>query len=402
VSAGVPLKRLVSVNERALPESTDLGWEFRYLDIAAVGRGMLQEQPRRITFGEAPSRARRLVRCGDTILSTVRTYLRAVWPVVGPTDDLVVSTGFAVLTPGPELDPRYLGWLAQSDVLLEAVIARSVGVSYPAINPAEVGDARVPKPSLREQRSVADFLATEAARIDALIGKRRRMAALVLEREQAQLLGRLSEGEARQTIKQFGVEVCTGPFGTQLAAEEYVEDGVPVINPSHIRDGQIVPEPGVAVPSALAKSRLAPHQLRRGDIVMGRKGDVGRAALVTEREEGWVCGSDSIAIRTEGSKLSPEFLATVLHLALFRQQLESRSSGATMTNVNEANLLALHIPVLTLAAQRGIAAECHKIRTRTLRTVGMFTRQIELLKERRQALITAAVTGELDVTKGVA
>lgn len=261
---------------------------------------------------------------------------------------------------------------------------------------------QIPWPAAGERRAIADFLDAETTRIDALIEKRRAMVDLVLEREQAELLGRLTEGEARKTLRQCGVRVCTGPFGTQLAAEEYVEAGVPIVNPSHIRDGEITPEPGAAVPSALATSRLARHQLRLGDIVMGRKGDVGRAALVTEREEGWVCGSDSIAIRTEGSKLSPAYLATVLHVAFFRQELASRSTGATLTNVNESNLLALQVPALTWLAQMSVASQCHQIRNRTRGTVRVFTRQIALLQERRQALITAAVTGELDVPKGAA
>ena len=96
-----------------------------------------------MTFAEAPARARRLVQSGDTIVSTVRTYLRAVWPVQGETGDLIVSTGFAVLSPGPRLDCRYLGWVAQSDPVIEEIVARSVGVSYPAINGSEIGDIPV-------------------------------------------------------------------------------------------------------------------------------------------------------------------------------------------------------------------------------------------------------------------
>ena len=95
----IPLKHLARINERALPDSTDPDQAIRYLDIGSVGRGELTDTPQRMYFREAPSRARRLVRTGDTIVSTVRTYLRSVWPVTGDTDDLVVSTGFAVLSP---------------------------------------------------------------------------------------------------------------------------------------------------------------------------------------------------------------------------------------------------------------------------------------------------------------
>jgi type I restriction enzyme S subunit len=189
----IRLKYLVQINERTLPETTDPALEFRYIDIGAVGRGMLIEEPALMSFADAPTRARRLVRTGDTIISTVRTYLRAVWPIRGAAEDLVVSTGFAVLSPGPEMDPGYLGWLMQSDVVVEEVVARSVGVSYPAINAAEIGDIRVPVPSLDTQRAIADYLDTETASINVLIGNATgahtgaldRLAMLLRERRQA-------------------------------------------------------------------------------------------------------------------------------------------------------------------------------------------------------------------------
>ena len=117
---------------------------------------------------------------GDTIVSTVRTYLRSVWPIRGDTDDLVVSTGFAVLSP-TDVDPRYFSWWVLSDTFIEEVVARSVGVSYPAINASELGDLRVRVPSLAEQRAIADYLDTETNRIDTLITKKRRMIELLEE-----------------------------------------------------------------------------------------------------------------------------------------------------------------------------------------------------------------------------
>ncbi len=182
--ARIPLKHLVGINQRVLPETTDPGREIRYVDIGSVGRGRLVKEPERMRFSDAPSRARRLVRQGDTIVSTVRTYLRAVWPVGGDTADLVVSTGFAVLTP-KEVDPRYFSWWVLSDAFIEEMVARSVGVSYPAINASELGDLPIQLPTLAEQRAIADYLGVATRRIDALISKTHRIIALLAERRQA-------------------------------------------------------------------------------------------------------------------------------------------------------------------------------------------------------------------------
>ena len=163
------LKYLVRINQRALREDTPPDFEFRYVDISCVGRGALVVEPTGVTFEAAPSRARRLVRRGDTIISTVRTYLRAVWPVEGDVDDLVVSTGFAVLTPGALIDAGFLGWWAQSDACIEEIVARSVGVSYPAINASEIGDLEIYLPPLPIQRDIAALLVDETSKIDRVV-----------------------------------------------------------------------------------------------------------------------------------------------------------------------------------------------------------------------------------------
>lgn len=179
----IPLKHLAQINERTLSDTTDSDREIRYIDIGSVGRGELIEDPVQMRFGDAPSRARRLVKSGDTIISTVRTYLRAVWPVSGSVNDLVVSTGFAVLTPR-DIEPRYLSWYIMSDIFIEEVVARSVGVSYPAINPSELGEIGIMVPSIEEQRSIANHLDAEAASIDAAISKNRCLIELLAERRQ--------------------------------------------------------------------------------------------------------------------------------------------------------------------------------------------------------------------------
>ena len=108
------LKDAVRMNPDVLGENTDPELMIRYVDIGNVDSTGQVLDHQEIAFGQSPCRARRLVRSGDTIISTVRIYLRAIAYVDGSTPNLVVSTGFAVLRPGKDLDGRFLWRLVQS------------------------------------------------------------------------------------------------------------------------------------------------------------------------------------------------------------------------------------------------------------------------------------------------
>jgi len=174
------LKHTASINDETLPETTDPDYEFNYVDIGNVDpvKGIVAKQAYR--FENAPSRARRIVRDGDIIVSTVRTYLRAIAPIRKPEDNLIVSTGFAVIRPR-RIDPDYLSYALRSSYFIETVVSRSTGVSYPAINATDVDTIELPIPATNEQRAIATFLDRETARIDALIEKIKKSIDLLRE-----------------------------------------------------------------------------------------------------------------------------------------------------------------------------------------------------------------------------
>ncbi len=393
------LKDVAQLVDDVLPETTDPEKRFEYVDIGNVNSLGRITGADRIIFRDAPSRARRRVKPGDVILSTVRTYLRAIGLMGEEHADSIVSTGFAVLRAKPVIRPKYLWYLLQSEPFIGRVVSWSEGVSYPAIAPSTLLSLPIRLPSQLElQQSVIESLDGKLAEIDELIARKRRLFELLHEWEQAQLLSILGDwrGPSTKSLRTFGADVVTGPFGTQLSATEYVQGGVPVINPTHIIRGRLIPEDHVSVPESVAQ-RLARHRFARGDLIVGRKGDVGRAAIVDEKAEGWICGSDSIAVRTKATSLSPKYLALVLHVDLYRQQLAARSTGATLANVNEKTLLSLRLPSMSLEEQHRATTAAVSVMDRYERLAGLIKRQIGLLEEQRVALITAAVTGQMDV-----
>ena len=165
-----PLKRWVHLNASTLGEKTDPDFEFRYLDIGSVKTGQLAKELERLRFENAPSRARRVLQRGDTIISTVRTYLKAIWYVNEEADDLIASTGFAVLTPGKDVEPEYLGYVIQSTGFVNLVTANSIGIAYPAIAETVLGRFPVVMPStLEEQQAILAHIETESAPLDQAI-----------------------------------------------------------------------------------------------------------------------------------------------------------------------------------------------------------------------------------------
>ncbi len=169
------------MNEAVLSEATDPNFEFRYIDIGSVGTGVLIEKPQKIRFATAPSRARRIVRDGDTIISTVRTYLKAVWFAEETKGNFICSTGFVVLTPRQGTLPKFVSYLTQNNSFIDRVTANSVGTAYPAITESRLGSFQVAVSPFPEQAAIIAYLNKATANIDADIDRARREIELLGE-----------------------------------------------------------------------------------------------------------------------------------------------------------------------------------------------------------------------------
>ena len=154
-------------------------------------------------------------------------------------------------------------------------------------------------------------------------------------------------------------ELCTGPFGSLIYKKDYVSGGVPLINPSHMIHGRIEHDPDVSV-SALMASQLAAYRLSAGDVLLARRGEMGRYALVTEREAGWLCGTGSFFLKLFKA-YDRRFFGLTLEDPRLRQHLLGESVGATMTNLNQRILLDAVVAVAPLAEQARIVARVDEL-----------------------------------------
>ena len=143
--------------------------EIKYVDISSVNAVTNTYKFESMPFSNAPSRAKRTTKSGDTIFSTVRPYLKAVATFHNPEHNLVVSTGFAVARPKKDTNARFLGYLLRNEVFINEVSKNSVGASYPAINASDLFKIKTPFPEIETQTAIADFIDDESEKINAAI-----------------------------------------------------------------------------------------------------------------------------------------------------------------------------------------------------------------------------------------
>lgn len=163
-----------------------------------------------------------------------------------------------------------------------------------------------------------------------------------------------------ELVKEFNGSIQTGPFGSQLHAADYVEDGIPSIMPKNIRiDG--VDDSDIARVSPEDIERLSKYKVQTGDIVYSRRGDVEKCSLITEKENGWLCGTGCLRVRLQTEEVSPEFLHAYLCHPAVREWIVRHAVGATMPNLNTSILSALPVLVPTSDSMAAITSNWNAI-----------------------------------------
>lgn len=146
----------------------------------------------------------------------------------------------------------------------------------------------------------------------------------------------------------------TGPFGSALHKSDYVPGGIPIVNPMQIVAGELVPTESMAI-SKQAAVQLSDFLLSSGDIVIGRRGEMGRCAVVEDKNHGWLCGTGSMIIKVTKS-VNARYLQRILSSPAVIAAIESTSVGTTMINLNQSVLGNLKIPLPSPDEQQAIAA----------------------------------------------
>ncbi len=359
---------------------------------------------------------------GDLIINTMWAWMGALGtsPYNG-----ICSPSYGVYAPRKSVPycARYYDYLFRTPNAVIEMTRFSKGIvsSRLRLYSDKFFQIAVPLPDLATQQAIAAYLDAKTAQIDRKIDLLAQKAAKYRQLKQSLINEAVTRGLDKSVpMKDSGVEwigdipfhwnvsaikrlsrnpvncVQTGPFGAQLHADDYVDEGIPLILIRNVRDLQIDDSDIPRISPAEAE-RLSMYRLKLSDVVFSRVGSIGRVAPITEREVGWLISGQMLRLRTDNPQLDANYLILALSSDVITRYLKLHSLGSTRESINTEILRECMLPVPSLFEQQAIVAYLD-IRTDQInRIVEKFDNQIERLKELRKALINDVVTGKLRV-----
>jgi type I restriction enzyme S subunit len=339
-----------------------------------------------------PANGAAAVERGDVLFGKLRPYLAKCWLVDRPA---LASTELLCLRPRVGVDSRWLSYVCASRPLVDWAVATSDGTKMPRTSWEKLAEYRLAVPQLRSQRAIADYLDTETARIGVLIAKKRRMIDLLGRRGEA-----LIEQEVRWLVDEFGAtplkfaarRVEVGIVVTP--STWYADVGVLALRGVNVKPGSVDLTDVVRISDA-GHQLHRKSQLRAGDVVVVRTGQAGAAAVVPPDLDGCNC-IDLVIVRPMSTVL-PKFLEFVLNSDWTQKHIDQFSVGTIQSHFNVGAMKEVPLSLPAPENQLQVVERLNSATQQAAELTSRLARQIELLVEHRQALITAAVTGELEI-----
>lgn len=399
------LKYYTTTNDEVLTENTAPNYEFRYVDIGSVTLQNGIEHYQGFSFEDAPSRARRIVRTGDVIVSTVRTYLKAVASIQDD-KDVIASTGFAVIRP-KEVDSRFLAYSLANHYFVETVSSRSVGVSYPAINASEMVDIKNVLPPNDVQKCIADYLDRKTAAVDTAISDKEKLIQLLEEQRTSIICSAVTKGiDATAKMKDSGVEwlgeipahwqVVPAKALFSQSKETRQDDDIQLT--ASQKYGIISQEDYMALQSTkivLADKGLDDWKhVEPNDFIISLRSFQG--GLEISYVPGCITWHYIVLKPKDG--VEPEYFKWLFKSPRYIQALQRTANFIRDgQDLRFSNFVQVPLPLIPKDEQKKIAEYLNRKTARIDSIISDVTEQIEKLKEYRQSVISEVVTGKVAV-----
>lgn len=404
------LKHISTCNDEVLSEDTPDELIIHYVEISDVDSVSGINNHTDYTFANAPSRARRITRKNDVIISTVRTYLKAIATV--KEDDLIVSTGFAVIRP-TKVNQKYLAYSLLNDDFLGEVISKSVGVSYPAINATDLIEIKIPVPPREEQETIAAYLDHKVGQIDATIAEKEQMLEDLKNYRSAIISEAVTKGlDKNVEMKESGIVwmglipkhwvikrlkfVSVNIDGTHYSPETK-ETGKPYVTATDIR-GKGIDYAFTKKISLTDYDKLVEQgcKIELNDVLLVKDGaTTGRVGLMTDNEE--CVALSSVAMLRPKDEIHPLYLMYSMMSNSMQIQITNSMAGSAMPRITLTKLNEFVVCVPPPNEQKEISVFVDNKVEQIDKTLLELESQIHDLQSYKSVLITEAVTGKIDL-----
>lgn len=348
----------------------------------------------KFTYAERPSRANRIVKKFDVLQARMQDTNKAIL-INDELDEQLFSTGFFQIRTYDEYASKFVYYYFNSLTFLNEKNSMCTGSTQSAINDNSLKTMYVPLAPLLEQKAIVAKIEQLFSELDNAVANLKTAQAKLKIYRQAVLTQPFNNKKSKiLKIPDVVEKVQIGPFGSQLHKSDYIDNGIPLINPMHIQQGKIIPDSSYSI-SKDKRDELPNYILKTNDVIMGRRGEMGRCGLVGEKEDGWFCGTGSLYFRPKTEIINSTYLFYYLSSATVKEILTGKATGTTMANLNKKILHNLSIPIPDINTQNQIVQEiesrlsvCDKIEE----TIETSLSKSEAL---RQSILKKAFEGKL-------
>ena len=349
---------------------------FTYVDVAAIDNEAKAIVGARVLLGvEAPSRARRLIRKDDVLVSTIRPNLNAVAVVPPSLDGQIASTGFCVLRAKKCVLPEFLYFYVRSKPFVEGLCKLVAGAMYPAVTEAQVLEQTLSLPSMQEQRRIVDLL----ARAEGIVRLRReaqQKAAELIPAIFIDMFGDPATNSKGWPIRLLG-DLLEMPLRNGISPARSGRHSANVLTLSAITRGQFDDS---AVKSALFASPVAESdEVRTSDFLIcrgnGNKSMVGAGCFPNRDMRGVAFPDTAIAVRPNRSLLAPHFLAGLWRTAFVRHQIDAVAKTTNGTfKINQTGVAGIRLVVPPMSEQLRFGSSVQAIESLSMQQADALTK----------------------------
>ncbi|HCS29230.1 MAG TPA: hypothetical protein DIW43_17365 [Spongiibacteraceae bacterium] len=296
----------------------------------------------------------------------------------------------------PDLDSNFVYYYFKTTSFINELLGHSTGTAIKNVGPSHLQKMNISYPPIPEQKRIVAILDQAFAYIEQARAKTEqnlKNARELFECYLQQVFSPSGEGWEKTTLGEATEGVYTGPFGSLLHKSDYVENGVPLVNPAHITNTGIEVDHRKTVDPKTAQ-RLSAYIMREGDIVIGRRGEMGRCAIISANEDGFLCGTGSFYIKAS-NRCDGEYLVRYLRSEICKARLERISGGAVMPNLSNSDLSNLSIHLPSVGKQREISDLIDKLSQQIENVISVYLKKLAALDELKKSILQKAFTGQL-------